>query len=45
MRNIVIGIAIGYVFHDAIDRVVKAATTTVEKKAEETERKAEDETS
>lgn len=39
MSKFLLGVACGYVFHNAIDRVVNMATTTVDKKAAEAEKK------
>jgi hypothetical protein len=42
LSKFLLGVACGYVFHNAIDRVVNMATTTIDKKAAETEKKQED---
>lgn len=38
MSKFLLGVAVGYVFHNAIDRVVNMATTAIDQKAEETEK-------
>lgn len=41
MSKFLLGVACGYVFHNAIDRVVNMATTTIDKKAAEAEKNQE----